>query len=85
MFEPYAAETGTTVSEQEYGGEIAKIKAMIESGNTTLDAVDVDAPTALQGCDEGLFETIDWSAIGDQADWLPGTATDCAVGTIAAA
>ena len=51
VFEPYAAEKGVTVEEQEYGGEIAKIAAMIESGNTTVDVVDVDAPTLLQGCD----------------------------------
>ena len=30
VFEPYTAQTGIRVIEQEYGGEIAKIKAMIE-------------------------------------------------------
>ena len=82
MFEAYTAKTGNKVVEQEYGGEIAKIKAMVESGNTTLDVIDVDAPTALQGCDEGIYMTMDWSKIGDRSEWLPGTATDCAVGTI---
>ena len=56
VFQSYIAETGRPISEQEYGGEIAKIKAMIDSGNTTLDVIDVDAPTLLQGCDEGIFE-----------------------------
>ena len=82
VFETYTATTGIKVDEQEYGGEIAKIKAMIESGNTTIDAVDVDAPTLLQGCDEGIFETIDWSAIGPKDDWIEGTTSDCGVGTI---
>ena len=82
VFEPYAAEKGVTVEEQEYGGEIAKIAAMIESGNTTVDVVDVDAPTLLQGCDEGIFEKIDWAQIGDETDWLEGTTSDCGVGTI---
>lgn len=82
VFEPYTAKTGIKISEQEYGGEIAKIKAMVESGNTTLDVIDVDAPTALQGCDDGIYMTLDWSKIGDRSKWLPGTATDCAVGTI---
>lgn len=82
VFEPYAAATGITVDEQEYGGEIAKIAAMISSGNTTVDVVDVDAPTLLQGCDEGIFEKIDWTQIGDTSDWLEGTASDCGVGTI---
>lgn len=82
VFETYTAATGIKVDEQEYGGEIAKIAAMIESGNTTIDVVDVDAPTLLQGCDEGIFEKIDWTQIGDKADWLDGTTSDCGVGTI---
>jgi len=82
VFETYTATTGIKVDEQEYGGEIAKIAAMISSGNTTIDVVDVDAPTLLQGCDEGIFETIDWEQIGDKADWLSGTTSDCGVGTI---
>lgn len=82
VFTAYAEETGRSVSEQEYGGEIAKIKAMIDSGNTTIDVVDVDAPTLLQGCDEGIFETIDWEKIGPKSDWLDGTTSDCGVGTI---
>jgi putative spermidine/putrescine transport system substrate-binding protein len=82
VFETYAAQTGTKIDEQEYGGEIAKIKAMIESGNTTIDVVDVDAPTLLQGCDEGIFEKIDWTKIGSQDDWIKGTTSECGVGTI---
>ncbi|WP_345798369.1 ABC transporter substrate-binding protein [Castellaniella sp. MT123] len=82
VFEPYTAKAGIKIIEQEYGGEIAKIKAMIESGNVTLNAVDVDAPTLLQGCDEGIFEKIDWAQIGPKDDWLDGTTSKCGVGTI---
>ena len=82
VFESYTAQTGRPVSEQEYGGEIAKIKAMIDSGNTTLDVIDVDAPTLLQGCDEGIFEQIPWDKIGDRSDWIDGTSSDCGVGTV---
>lgn len=82
VFETYTAKTGTKISEQEYGGEIAKIKAMVDSGNTTLDVVDVDAPTLLQGCDEGIFEQIPWDRVGNKDEWLAGTTSDCGVGTI---
>ena len=82
VFEPYATKTGAKIVEQEYGGEIAKIKAMVDSGNTTLDVIDVDAPTLQQGCDEGIFEVLDWTKIGPRSEWLPGTASDCGVGTI---
>jgi len=82
VFDPYAAETGIKVVEQEYSGEIAKIRAMIEAGGATVDVVDVDAPTLQQGCDEGIFELIDWEKIGPKDEWLPGTASECGVGTI---
>lgn len=78
MFETYSAAKGVKIVEQEYGGEIAKIKAMIESGNTTIDVIDVDAPGLQQGCDEGIYEKIDWSKIGDKNEWLPGTASSAA-------
>jgi putative spermidine/putrescine transport system substrate-binding protein len=82
FFEPYTAKTGIKFVEQEYGGEIAKIKAMEQAGGVSLDVIDVDGPGAQQGCDEGLYEKLDWSKIGDRKDWQPGTANDCAVGTI---
>lgn len=82
VFEPYTAQTGIRIIEQEYGGEIAKIKAMIEAGNTTLDVVDVDAPTLRQGCDEGIYEIIDWAQIGSQDEWIEGTTSECGVGNI---
>lgn len=82
FFETYTKATGIKIVEQEYGGEIAKLKAQIEAGGTTLDVVDVDAPTLQQGCDEGLYEVLDWSKIGPQEDWLPGTFNECGVGTI---
>lgn len=82
VFDTYAAETGIQVIEQEYGGEIARIKAMIDSGTVTIDAVDVDAPTLLQGCDDGIFELVDWSRFGPEEDWIEGTTSECGVGTI---
>ncbi|MDH0873167.1 ABC transporter substrate-binding protein [Agrobacterium pusense] len=82
VFESYTAKTGRPVSEQEYGGEIAKIKAMVDSGNTTLDVIDVDAPTLLQGCDEGIFQQIPWEKIGPRNEWIEGASSDCGVGSI---
>jgi putative spermidine/putrescine transport system substrate-binding protein len=82
FFAPYAEKTGVKVVEQEYGGEIAKIRAMLEAGGATVDVVDVDAPTLQQGCDEGIYETIDWAKVGPEAEWIKGTASECGVGTI---
>jgi len=64
LFEPYAKQSGTKITEEEYNGEIAKIRAMVESKSVSWDAIDVDTPTAVQGCAEGILETIDWTKLG---------------------
>ncbi len=81
-FEPYKA-AGNTVTEAEYNGEVAKIKAMVEAKAITWDVVDVDSPTALQGCAEGALETIDWKKLGlDKDKFLGANVSDCTVPTI---
>nr|WP_298683581.1 polyamine ABC transporter substrate-binding protein [uncultured Dongia sp.] len=82
-YEPWMAATGNKLVEEEYDGELGKLKAMKEAGSVTWDVIDVDSAHALSGCDEGLLEKLDYSKIGDQSKFLPGTALECAVGTIA--
>ena len=62
-YEPYMA-AGNKITEAEYNGEVAKIKAMVEAKAVTWDVIDVDTATALQGCAEGALETIDWGKLG---------------------
>ncbi len=81
-FKPFEKQANTKIATEEYNGEIAKIRAMVESGNVTWDVIDVDTQTALQGCEDGLFMKLDWAKIGNQNKFMEGTTTDCAVGTI---
>lgn len=64
-----------------YNGELAKVKAMVETNNVVWDVVEVETADLSRGCDEGLFETMDWSKIGDKADFIPEAVHDCGVGT----
>jgi putative spermidine/putrescine transport system substrate-binding protein len=81
-YEPYA-KAGNKITEEEYNGEIAKIRAMVEAKNITWDVVDVDTQTALAACAEGILETIDWSKLGlDRSKFIGGDLQDCAVPTI---
>jgi putative spermidine/putrescine transport system substrate-binding protein len=80
---PFAKETGINVIEEEYSGEVAKIKAMVDANDVTWDVVDVDFNTAVSGCDDGIFEELDYDRIGqDPERFVPNGALDCAVGTI---
>ena len=58
-YEPYAKEMGVKIVEEEYDGELGKLKAMKDAGNVTWDVLDVDSAHALAGCDEGLLEKLD--------------------------
>ncbi len=82
-FEPYAKQATVKITEEEYNGELAKIKAMVDAKSVNWDVVDVDAGRALQGCAEGVFETIDWGKLGlDRSKFAGADKYDCAVPTI---
>jgi putative spermidine/putrescine transport system substrate-binding protein len=83
FFEPYAKATGTKITEDEYNGEIAKIRAMVESNSVSWDVIDEDSGRAIQGCAEGILETIDWGKLGlDRSKFLGADKYDCAVPNI---
>ncbi|MDP2771391.1 MAG: extracellular solute-binding protein, partial [Giesbergeria sp.] len=79
-FEPYE-KSGGKIIPVEYTGEQAKVKAMVEAKNVTWDVVEVESPDVNRGCDEGLFERIDWSKIGNKADFQKAAVHECGVGT----
>lgn len=78
-FQPYMKETGNTIVEDTWNGEIAKVRAMVETNNVSWDLIVADYAHAIIGCDEGFLEHIDVSALGDPNDWLPGTVNPCGV------
>ena len=53
---------------------------MVEAKKVTWDVVEVESPDAARGCDEGLFEKLDYSKLVDKADLLPAAVNECAVG-----
>jgi putative spermidine/putrescine transport system substrate-binding protein len=78
-YEPFE-KTGTKVVAVEYNGEQAKIKAMVETKKVTWDVVEVESPDVARGCDEGLFEKLDYSKIGNKADFNPAAVSECGIG-----
>lgn len=79
--EPYESSTGNKIVSVEYNGEQAKIKAMVEAKSVTWDVVEVESPDLNRGCDEGLFEKLNWSKIGNKADFTPAAVHECGIGT----
>ncbi|GGE01929.1 ABC transporter substrate-binding protein [Aureimonas endophytica] len=83
FFQPFMKETGAKILTDEWSGETAKLKGMVETNNVTWDVVDVEPGHALQGCDEGWLQEIDYDSLGGRDKFLPGAALDCAVGNVA--
>lgn len=82
-FEPFKKESGANIITDEWSGETAKLKGMVETGTTSWDVVDVEPGHALQGCDEGWLEPIDYDSLGGKDKFLPGAALECAIGNVA--
>ena len=79
-FEPFEKSGAGKITQVEYNGEQAKIKAMVEAKKVTWDVVEVESPDINRGCDEGLFEKLDWSKVGSKADFQPAAVHECGIG-----
>jgi hypothetical protein len=53
---------------------------MVEAKNVTWDVLEVESPELVRGCEEGLFEKIDFAQVGDKADFVPAAVNECGVG-----
>lgn len=78
--EPFAAQSGAKVTAVEYNGEQAKVKAMVEAKHVNWDVVEVESGDLGRGCDEGLYEKLDWSKIAKKSDLIPEAPQQCGVG-----
>lgn len=78
-FQPFEQSGAGKVVAGEYNGELSKVKAMVDVGHVSWDVVEVESPELIRGCEAGLFERIDPALLGDQANYLPGTVSECGV------
>ena len=88
-YKPWIAETGNNINSADYNGGLAEVKAQVETGNVSWDVVDLEKSDLVQGCDEGLFEPLDLTALpagsdgkSAEADFLDGSLSDCGVANI---
>lgn len=80
FFRPFSAEKKLPLIEESYSGGIAKIKAMVQSGTTSWDIVQMDENEMILACDEGLLEKIDWAALPGAKDIIAPARHACGVG-----
>ena len=78
--QPFEKATGHHVTSVEYNGEQAKVKAMVEAKHVNWDLVEVESGDLGRGCDEGLYEKLDWSKIGPKNGFTPAAVQTCGAG-----
>lgn len=78
-FGPFTKATGIKITDDEWNGEAAKIRAMVESNSVSWDVVDGGTSASWALCTQGMLETIDWKKVGiDPAKFGKGK-LDCGV------
>jgi len=69
--ERFEQATGIRIKLEEYSGGLAQVRAQVETGNVSWDVVDMEAGDTLLGCDEGLLEEFDLTALPPAPDGTP--------------
>jgi len=81
-FEPFKKATGVPMNDESWDGGIGVLRAKVQGGAATWDVVQVESEELAVGCDEGLFEKIEYTKIGGEAAYLPPSVNPCGVGAI---
>ncbi len=81
-FKPFTAETKIAMVEENWDGGVGTLRAKIQGGNNNWDVVQVESEELLLGCEEGLYEKLDWGKLGGKDKYLGDAVHDCGVGAI---
>ena len=81
-WKPFTAETGINVIEDSRDYGIGVVRTKVQGGANTWDVVAVEDIEAIEGCEEGLFEKLDWSKISGRAKLIPSAVLPCAQGEL---
>ena len=79
-FEPFSKLIGKPVLEESWDGGIGVLQAKVRGGNPNWDVVQVEADELALGCEDGLFEKINWDRLGDRTGFIKLAVSDCGVG-----
>src|SRR5258708_6807787 len=81
-FKPFTATTKIPMTEESWDGGGGPLRAKIQGGNNNWDVGQVESEELLLGCEEGLYEKLDWTKLGGKDKYLPDAVNDCGVGAI---
>jgi putative spermidine/putrescine transport system substrate-binding protein len=80
--QPFTVVTGLPVQQEAWDGGIDILRTQAKLPDNPWDLVLVDSDELSTGCGEGLFEKLDWSAIGGKDHYMPQAVSDCGLGAL---
>jgi putative spermidine/putrescine transport system substrate-binding protein len=80
---PFREATGIDVKSFSYDGQTTELEQMTRTGKTVWDVIQVESRTLELGCQQGLFDKLDSTKIGNTSDFIPGAVSECGVGIFA--
>ena len=81
-FEPFRQQAKVPLLDESWDGGIGVLRTKVEGGNATWDVVQVESEELAVGCDEGLFEKLDFTKIGGKDRYIKEAVHPCGVGAI---
>jgi putative spermidine/putrescine transport system substrate-binding protein len=81
-YKPFTEQTGIPLLEDSWSGGLGILRARVQAAPPTWDVVQVEADELQIGCDEGLYEKLDWAALGGRDAFIPDAVSECGVGAV---
>jgi len=81
FYEPFMKTAGLKLLEDSWSGGIGILRTKIQGGNANWDVVQVEVDELHLGCAEGLYEKLDWKALGGAELFLKDAVHECGVGS----
>jgi putative spermidine/putrescine transport system substrate-binding protein len=81
-YKPFTAKTGINLLQDSWSGGVGVLRTKVQGGNANWDVVQVEVDELLIGCEEGLYEKMDWSKLGGRDKFIPSAVNDCGVGAV---
>jgi putative spermidine/putrescine transport system substrate-binding protein len=78
----FVVHTGIPLREDVWHGGIGVLRTKVNAGVNDWDVVQVEVEELILGCEEGLFEPIDWDALGGRSAFIDVSVHDCGVGAM---
>ena len=78
----FVVHTGIPLREDVWHGGIGVLRTKVQGGANDWDVVQVEVEELLLGCEEGLFEPIDWQMLGGRERFIDVAVNDCGVGAM---